>query len=339
MKKILVVLTGGTIGSEIQAHQILPGPVDRVALVERYRASTAARTEVDFTCIRPMNSLSENMTPADWTRLIEAIRARNLAEYSGIIIAHGTDTLAFSAAAVAYCFARCPLPVLLVASDYPLADVRANGLENFICAVDFIVTHPVAGVFVPYRNQHQYMLVHVGTRLASSPQLSGDFFSVRETPYARFVDGDFQIMNPLPEVAEHDIEPVKPVFSERVMLIRPYPGLDYSRLDLKGVDAVLHDLYHSGTACAAPLAGGRYALTDFIDRCRARNIAVFLAPALKSPAHYQSTESLLTKGAEMIWNISLEAAYVKLLLAYGNYDDEARIKAFLARDLAFEHVS
>ena len=75
-------------------------------------------------------------------------------------------------------------------------------------------------------------------------------------------------------------------------MIKPYPGLDYSRFNLDNVDAVLHDLYHSGTACASLQWGENYSLVEFIKRCEKQGIAVYLAPAIKSADAYQSTQAL-----------------------------------------------
>ena len=121
-------------------------------------------------------------------------------------------------------------------------------------------------------------------------------------------------------------------------MIKPYPGLNYAHFNLENVDAVLHDLYHSGTACASTQWGENYSLLEFIKRCGEQDIKVYLAPAIKSADAYQSTRALIEQGAEMIWNMSIEAAYVKLMLAYGNFSDEQQIMAFIDRDIAGEHV-
>ena len=76
----------------------------------------------------------------------------------------------------------------------------------------------------------------------------------------------------------------------------------------------------------------------FIRRCREQDTPIYLAPAIKSANAYETTRALLDEGAEMIWNMSLESAYAKLLLAYGNFKDEREIQAFLKDDIAGEHI-
>ena len=132
--------------------------------------------------------------------------------------------------------------------------------------------------------------------------------------------------------------PLKADFSKRILLIKPYPGLDYSCFDLNAIDVVLHDLYHSGTACSSKQWGANLSMLKFLQRCRERGINVYLAPAIQSENAYETTRALLDAGAEIIWNMSLESAYVKLLLAYGNYNDDREIIDFLNNDIAGEHI-
>jgi L-asparaginase len=131
---------------------------------------------------------------------------------------------------------------------------------------------------------------------------------------------------------------LKAAFSNRILLIKPYPGLDYSYFDLSTIDVVLHDLYHSGTACTSGQWGADLSLLMFIQRCRDHGIKVYLAPAIQSENAYETTRALMQAGAEMIWNMSLESAYVKLLLAYGNFEDQQKIYEFINDNIAGEHL-
>lgn len=337
MKTILLVFTGGTIGSTASAGTINTSGEAPFKLLQLFQQHYGNHQQIDFTIIQPLQILSENMAPAAWTTLIEAIEAENPGGYDGIIITHGTDTLAFTAAALSFYFHAANSPILLVSSNYPLDNPEANGLDNFICAVEFILQINQPGVFVPYRNPQQPTQIHKGTWLTSSPQLSGDFFSVRNRSYMQFDNPLFSPRHTLPKPNKK--YPLKADFSKRILLIKPYPGLDYSYFDLNEVDMVLHDLYHAGTACSSAQWGSNLSLPRFIRHCRERGIKVYLAPAVKSDNAYESTRALLDEGAEMIWDMSLESAYVKLLLAYGNFEDERQIMGFINDDIAGEHVN
>lgn len=356
MKNILVVFSGGTIGSTVSQGTIDTSSAAPFKLLQLFQQHDNNHQHIHFCTIEPLRILSENLVPCVWQTLITAIEAQQPEQYDGIIITHGTDTLAYTAAALGFYFNALKIPMLLVSSDYPLDDARANGLENFMCAVEYIRQHSEAGVFVPYRNQKQTTQVHRGSRLACSLQLSGDFFSVQGKPYMQFENGKFSLLNPATKSSlnqssafpdegwprgetQTKTHQIKARFSERILMIKPYPGLNYAHFNLENVDAVLHDLYHSGTACTADQWGDNYSLLGFIKRCGEHPIKVYLAPAIKSADAYQSTRALIGQGAEMIWNMSIEAAYVKLMLAYGNFSDEQHIMAFMDRDIAGEHVN
>lgn len=346
MKKILLVFTGGTIGSTATDGTINTSSSAPFKLLQLFQQQDHDPASIHFDSLQPIQILSENLAPAAWNIIIAAIESAQPDKYDGIIITHGTDTLAYSAAAMSFYFHAIAKPMLLVSSDYPLDNPKGNGLANFICAVEFIRQGMAPGVFVPYRNAGQAMQIHRGSRLSCSLQLSGDFFSVQGKSFMEFDGQHFTSVNSPVNQAQQDQEnaasadiiPLKPQFSSRILMIKPYPGLDYSHVDPNAVDAVLHDLYHSGTACATGQWGKNHSLIEFLKHCQNEGTPVYLAPAIKSGNAYQSTRKLIEHGAEMIWNMSIEAAYVKLMLAYGNFSDMAQINRFIDLNMAYEHV-
>jgi L-asparaginase len=195
-----------------------------------------------------------------------------------------------------------------------------------------------AGIFVPFRNQHQLMQIHSGVRLASSLQLSGDFFSVQHKSMMQFENRQFSLLNPIKTRAQTTRYSLQPHFAERILMIRPYPNLNYDYFNLDQVDVILHDLYHSGTACTASTHGTAYSLVNFVQRCQEKGIKIYLAPAIKSTNAYDGVHALIQHGAEIIWNMALEAAYIKLLLAYGNFTNPHDISRFINTDIAGEFI-
>ncbi len=323
MKHILVVFTGGTIGSSIQNGAIDTNEQTAFLLLETYQ-QRYPQANVIFTPLQPYQILSENVSPQIWTTLISTIENANPSNYDGIIVTHGTDTLAYSAAALSLYFQALNVPIFLVSSHLPLSHPNANGLDNFSFAVEKVVSENLNGVFVPYRNPaEKKVTLHKGCRLTCSPQLSSDFFSVADVSYT-------------PKQPFH--LPFKAHFSEKILLIKPYPSLNYDYFDLSKVDAVLHDLYHSGTACTTLNWGENCSLLKFIERCKTENVAIYLAPILQSENAYQSTIELEKSGATMLWNMTIEAAFVKLALAYGNFTDAKTIISFMRLNLAGEYV-
>lgn len=339
MKNILMVFTGGTIGSTVSGGVINTSQQQGFKLIQMFQALPQSEP-IQFDCIQPLQLLSENLHPKVWTTLIEAIEQQNLENYDGIIVSHGTDTLAFTAAALSFYFHGLAKPMLLVSSNYPLEHPQANGVQNFCCAVEFIRQQIQWGVFVPYTNPGQMTEVHIGTRLASCLQLSGDFISVQSKSYLTFENGEFSYVDSPNLSGFKNLTGLnlQANFSKRILLIKPYPGLDYSVFNLDGVDAVLHDLYHSGTACTTADWGENHNLIHFLQRCQNSQIPCYLAPALKTPSAYAGTAELINQGVKILWNMSLEAAYVKLMLAYAHFNQADEIDEFMQTDIALEHV-
>lgn len=324
MTAILVIFTGGTIGSSLCQGEINTDTQTHFLLLSQFQDRNP-QAKIRFTTLQPYEILSENLTPTRWTTLIKTIEDANPSQYAGIIVTHGTDTLAYTAAALNFYFYASNTPIFLVSSHYPLSHKEANGLDNFSHAVACIVNQSLHGVFVAYRNPHaQAVTLHQAAHLTCSPQLGSDFFSVAPRTQQ------------LPVLARE--KPLLPHFATRILMIKPFPGINYDYFNLENIDVVLHDLYHSGTACVTTDDGQQYSLSCFIARCNAQSIDVFLAPALKAPQHYQSTIALSHQGAKIIWNMTIEAAYVKLLLAYGNFENRDDILHFLDDNIAGEQI-
>ena len=91
-KKILVIFTGGTIGSAINGESINVESDCKFRLVADYNLFYGER---NFECIQLYNILSENVGFTHWEKLVEYLLKVNTSEYSGIIITHGSDTLSY----------------------------------------------------------------------------------------------------------------------------------------------------------------------------------------------------------------------------------------------------
>lgn len=336
MKLILLVCTGGTIGSQITHGTIDTDASAGFQLLQLFAQRDPDHERIQFTCLQPLQLLSENLHPRAWQQIIAAVESQDLSRFDGIIVTHGTDTLAYSAATLGIYFNGLRIPLLLVSSNFPLDNPRANGLNNFICAVDYIRQRRQAGVFVAYQNPGQAMHVHIGTRLHSCLPLSGDFISVQSKPYLTYENSVFTPLHKL-SAKPQPTSGLRNQFA-RILLIKPYPGLNYHCFDLENADAVLHDLYHSGTACASEQWGPAHSLLAFCERCRQHGLPLYLAPAIKASVAYSSTQQILSRGGKMIWNTSLESAYAKLGWAYASFTDVNMIDDFINRDVAWERV-
>ena len=108
MKKILMLGTGGTIASELTPDGLSPELTPAQLL--RFVPAVSRLCQVD--CLSLFNLDSTNITPAHWLRTAAAIR-EHYEDYDGFVISHGTDTMAYTAAALSYLVQGADKPIML----------------------------------------------------------------------------------------------------------------------------------------------------------------------------------------------------------------------------------
>ena len=135
MKRILLIATGGTIASTEDGFGLSP------ALTGEELAGCVP--EIDGLCeldvVQPMNIDSTNMRPADWMRIRDVIAA-GYDEHDGFLVLHGTDTMAYTAAALSYLVQDSPKPIVLTGSQRPMmnpfTDAKLNLYQSLLWATD-----------------------------------------------------------------------------------------------------------------------------------------------------------------------------------------------------------
>lgn len=347
--RILVIFTGGTIGSAVKDGYISPDSERRYHLIEEYRKIspyTLIYSGIDVQCssdtdrhilqidtIEPYRILSENMNGEYLNRLIDCIRTYLPSEsgnntfsngdfpaYDGIIITHGTDTLQYTSAALGYVFANADIPIVLVSSNYILDDERANGLDNFYYAAEFISGHHGTGVFVSYRNGESTQLVHTATRVLPHMPYDDLLYSAGGICYGEFTGTNFlkteqentacpsdtaqqQSYTPL----RHEYADIRLSAESPVLYIRPLPGQRYPSIQNK-IKAILLDSYHSGTINTADTG-----IREFMREVCAMHIPVFLTGA-ENRTGYDSTRVYEELHIHVLPKASPIAMYMKLWL-------------------------
>lgn len=341
MKQILVVFTGGTIGSTKQKHAIDVSSSGSYLILEQYKKLYG--DEVKFDTIQPMNILSENLHAQQWIELARSIRSISQQSYDGIIVTHGSDTLAYTAAMLGYMLSSTSIPIVLVASNYPLSDERANGLRNLREATLWIQRQAPPGVFVAYENNRGEYKLYLATRLMQCESFTDQFRSPYELTLGTIRHGELQpevdLRNPelekLTSRSHRWTEAITKLdqLTSDILYIKPYPGLNYELYQWgdNKPKAIVHDLYHSATANSLP--NGPASLMAFIARCQQQGIDVYLTPAKSmAEAQYASTAKLLEAGAHLLVGIAPEAAITKLMLAHSLLTKREEIIAFMQEE-------
>jgi L-asparaginase len=133
MKKILLIATGGTIASQSSEHGLAPalGSEELLSYVPEIKNFCKVDT------VQIFNIDSTNVTPEHWLKIAQTIR-ENYERYDGFVVCHGTDTMAYSAAAISYLVQNSPKPIVFTGSQKPIdredTDARINLRDSFLYA-------------------------------------------------------------------------------------------------------------------------------------------------------------------------------------------------------------
>ena len=172
-----MITTGGTIACRQTAEGLSPALTPEQLL--SYIPSVKDICEVETLQVCHLDST--NVTPAHWRIMVQAIRD-NYAAYDGFVICHGTDTLAYTAAALSYMIQNADKPIVITGAQKPIdtdtTDAKTNLLDSFIYASDS-ASHNVSIVFGGK--------VIAGTRARKERSKSFDAFSSLNYPFTAVI--------------------------------------------------------------------------------------------------------------------------------------------------------
>ena len=135
MKKILLIATGGTIASKKTENGLTPQitPEELLSYIPQIKEICQVET------VQPFNIDSTNMEPKHWCILVKTIR-QEYQNYDGFVIAHGTDTMAYTAAALSYMIQNSDKPIVITGAQRPInmdiTDAKTNLWDSFLYAAD-----------------------------------------------------------------------------------------------------------------------------------------------------------------------------------------------------------
>ena len=214
MKKILMIGTGGTIACKQTDSGLTPGLTAEDVLAYIPAVEKVCQVET----IQVMNIDSSNMTPVLWKDIVNAIE-ENYANYDGFVVCHGTDTLAYTAAALSYMIQNSAKPIVVTGSQKPISkdvtDAKTNLLDSFIYASD----DESQNVSIVFDGK-----VICGTRAKKERAKSYNAFSSINFPYLAVIQ-DGIIIRYIPEVPVRGIPSFYYDMSDKVTLLKLYPGM------------------------------------------------------------------------------------------------------------------
>ena len=324
-KKILLLTTGGTIASLPGGEGLEPRRSEVMEL-----ALDQLRGFYDITVEDVMCLDSSNMTPEQWQIIARRIFERR-AGFDGIVVSHGTDTMAYTASAVTFMLPDIDKCVVFTGSQLPLADMLSDGPSNLRTAFAMAASgYP--GVYLAFDRK-----VMLGCR-AVKVRASG--FSAFESVNARYAA---QVTN-RGLVVDERVLPVRrgkarlcQEISENIFLLKLTPGLNPAVFDVlaaMGYKGIVIEAFGLGgvNVLHKGLRGIRRAVEDGIS-------VVVTTQCLYDSADlqvYQVGNKLLEMGVIQGRDMTTEAAMVKLMWAIGQGLSQEEIARLFARNLRGE---
>ena len=312
-KKILLLTTGGTIACLPSSDGLAPA---RSEVMER--ELDQLRTYYDITVLDTMCLDSSNMLPENWQQIATDI-FNNRAGFDGVVVSHGTDTMAYTASAVTYMLPNIDVPVVFTGSQLPLADMLSDGPDNLRTAFAMAASgHP--GVFLAFDRK-----VMLGCRAVKVRASGFSAFASINTHYAAQVTGNgLEIDESI--LPKSTGEPqLLDWLSQDVFLLKLTPGLKPAIFDM------LAAMGYKGIVIEAFGLGGFNVLGKGLRSIR-RAIEDGVSVVVTTQCLVDSADLGVIQARDM----TTEAAMTKLMWALGQKMSQEEISALFRRNLAGE---
>ncbi|MBI5512690.1 MAG: asparaginase [Deltaproteobacteria bacterium] len=315
--RVLLLHTGGTLmmrGGE--PSPLLPDVYTQDLVMELPLLRKIAELETRILC----NLDSGDMQPHHWVDIARAVH-EGLGTHDGVVVVHGTDTMAYTASALAFLLPGLDRPVVLTGAQRPLVEVRSDARSNLVDAVS-LATMPVPEVGIAFgsrffRGCRAVKLDAWGMHAFGTPTCA---------PLAE--------LGVTVEVASHvlpprAVEPFDPRLEPRVLALRVFPGLDPSLLRAAlegGVRGVVLEAYGAGNVPHL-----ENSLVPVIAEATARDVPVVVVSQCARGAvvlgRYGGSAAAGEAGAVSAGEMTAEAAVTKLMVALGRAGDSGRVLA------------
>lgn len=236
-KKVLLIATGGTIASKRAENGLAP-----LIEAEEILSFIPGIHEIcNPTAIQICNIDSTNMEPIHWRLMAETI-AQQYDAYDGFVIAHGTDTMAYTAAALSYMIQNSKKPIVITGSqksiNLEITDAKTNLIDSFVYACD----EKSQGVQIVFGGK-----VIAGTRAKKVRSKSYNAFDSIDYPFLAMIQ-DRRIMRYIPPLPYK--EPVTFYFdlNNNIFLMKLIPGISPKGLNVlfEQYDAIIVESFGVG---------------------------------------------------------------------------------------------
>ena len=328
-QNISIVSTGGTVSSVIDYRTGAVHPA--------FTANPELLDYANYNVKALYNILSEDMKPEYWVKAAEEV-ANDISNGSdGVVIAHGTDTMHYTSAALSFML-KTPVPIIITgaqrSSDRPSSDANINLIDSVIAAKS-----DIAEVCVCMHGSlnDEYTYLHKGTKVRKMHTSRRDTFrSINAQPIAKIQNKTVEI-NPeynYVKRGENELE-LNTDIEEKVGFIKSFPGISKEFIEYH-IDKGYKGLVIEGTG----LGHVPNDLIDSFKRAQDENIPVVMtSQCLYGRVNmnvYSTGRNILDAGVISGRDMTPETTYVKLCWALGQSDDYAKVKEIMQTNVAGE---
>jgi glutamyl-tRNA(Gln) amidotransferase subunit D len=340
-KNIAMVITGGTISARLDsktgAVHWLTNPEELMKFYpEILEVANVSKIEV------PFMKASEDMDSRDWGEIAKVV-SKLLEEdnISGVVVTHGTDFLHYTSAALAFSLGKLSKPVVLTYSQRSSDRASSDARLNLVCAAQVAVSDVAEVVLVGHATENDdYCLAIPGTKVRKMHTSKRDAFRpVNARAVAKVFPDRIEMMDEY-NPRGRDGDKLKSKFSDKVALVKFYPGMDdkiidyYVREGYKGLVIEVSGLGHVSTKESREnlVARIRKAVKSGITVCAAcQTIYGRLDPLV-----YSNGRELEKTGVIFLRDMLSETAFVKLSWVLGNSDLRKDVKGNMLKNFARE---
>ncbi|MFX1561803.1 MAG: Glu-tRNA(Gln) amidotransferase subunit GatD [Promethearchaeota archaeon] len=335
---VAILSTGGTIASRVDYRTGAVNPAlsaeDLYTVVPELGDLANIRAEVLFSLF------SEDLQPNHWTKIAKQA-AKHLEENAGVVIAHGTDTMGFTAAALSFAIQNLPRPVVLTgsqrSSDRPSSDAALNLAGAVIAATQ----GPFAEVVLAMHRSSDdtSIALYQGTKVRKCHTSRRDAFqTVNADILGEVRDGKVEMLVESTSYQHRDDSRqlrLQPKFDSKVALVKTTPGITGDIIDAL-IDKEYHGIVLEGTG----LGHAPQTLFEAIERAQEERIPIMMTSQCiwgrVQMRVYRRGVELVQRGVIPLEDMLPETAYVKLMWVLAQTQDLAEIKERMLENIAGE---
>jgi glutamyl-tRNA(Gln) amidotransferase subunit D len=335
LPNILLLSTGGTIASKIDYRT---GAVTPVLTAEELNSSVPELAKIANIDAKVLFSeYSENIMPEHWIKIAEQVNEYSKSEYSGIIIAHGTDTMHYTSSFLSFSLAGFPIPIVLVGSQRSSDRASSDAALNLIGATKFLTECKTNGIYIAMHQDEndETIACHIGTRVRKNhTSKRGAFQTIGDDPAFLIVNNEVHNNMKTDFFTNKEFEP-KIKINEKVALVKYHPGYDPSLLkniiesNCKAIIFEGTGLGHIGEKMypMVKMANEKGIFMGMTSQCIDGRVRMTV---------YESGRDLLDLGIIPLENMIPEVALVKAMWVTGNTENQDKIKGIMLNRIASE---